>query len=79
MLIGDIEPFIKEKYYNKGYGSLMMQKLLEFASLKGLDTIHGNLSLVDKDHEERLQHFYEKHGFDIIVFEEPDNMIYGEL
>jgi GNAT superfamily N-acetyltransferase len=79
LLIGDIEPFIKDKYYNKGYGSLMMQKLLEYASVNGINTIHGNLSLADKDHEDRLHNFYEKLGFEIVVFKEPNDMFYGEV
>lgn len=39
LLTGDIELFIKKKYYNQGYGSLMMQKLLECASHKEIDVI----------------------------------------
>jgi len=50
---------------NKGYGSLMMRKLIEFAEQKDLMYIDGWLSRVDYDHKERLLHFYQKFGFEI--------------
>jgi Acetyltransferase (GNAT) family. len=79
LLVGDIEPFKKRRYYNKGYGSKMMNKLLEYASDNKICAIHGNLSVVDQDHKERLHHFYEKHGFEIVLFKEPNGMYYGKV
>ena len=58
---------------------MMMDKLLAYALDNEIHTIHGNLSLVDKDHEERLHHFYEKHGFKVILFKEPNDLFYGEV
>ena len=50
---------------NKGYGTLMMQKLIEFANQRDFMYIDGWLSCVDYDHKERLLHFYQKLGFKI--------------
>lgn len=55
---------------NKGYGSLMMEKLIEFARGKQYDYIEGWLSKVDCDHKERLYYFYRKFGFEIISHDE---------
>lgn len=60
--IGDITC----KKCNKGYGSLMMEKLIEFAKENGIKSIIGFLSRVDMGHEERLCHFYQKFGFEIV-------------
>lgn len=59
--IGDI--ICKRK--NRGYGSLMMKKLIEFSKTNGFKVIIGWLSYVDKGHEKRLYHFYQKFGFEI--------------
>ncbi|MBD5488051.1 MAG: GNAT family N-acetyltransferase [Lachnospiraceae bacterium] len=60
--IGDITC----KKNNKGYGSLMMAKLIEFAKVNDFQGINGWLSHVDMEHEERLYHFYQKFGFEIV-------------
>lgn len=59
--IGDITC----KKNNKGYGSLMMEKLIEFAKVNKFEVITGWLSCVDRGHEKRLYHFYQKFGFEI--------------
>ncbi|MDD4494775.1 MAG: hypothetical protein PHV32_10620 [Eubacteriales bacterium] len=79
LLIGDILPFIKKRHYCKGYGSLMMNKLLEYAATIGVHTIRGKLSSVDSGHKERLHAFYKKHGFDIIEYNTPQGLFYGEV
>lgn len=59
-------------HINKGYGTLMMNKLLAFAKRCGYKRIVGNLSDVDenspcdKQHRERQIHFYRKFGFTIL-------------
>lgn len=78
ILIGDIV-HMKNRDYNKGYGSIMMDKLLSYATEFGYKAIHGNLSIVDTDHKERLHHFYEKFGFTIIEYPESKNCYYGEI
>lgn len=51
---------------NCGYGSMMMNALLLYASTHNIRAIHGNLSPTDmNDHMDRLIHFYSKHGFTI--------------
>lgn len=64
--IGDITC----KKNNRGYGSLMMEKLIDFAKANKFDVITGWLSYVDKEHEKRLYHFYRKFGFEIIPNDE---------
>lgn len=59
--IGDITC----KKNNRGYGTLMMEKLIEFAKANKFEVITGWLSYVDKGHEKRLYHFYQKFGFEI--------------
>lgn len=78
LLISDIKPFAKKKDYCKGYGSMIMNRLFEYALDNGIHTIYGNLSLIDKDHSERLHHFYAKHGFEIVIFNEPEDVYYGK-
>lgn len=66
VIISDIEC---EKN-NNGYGSLMMEKLIAFAKQNGFIYITGWISKVDIDHVDRLYHFYQKFGFEIIPNEE---------
>lgn len=79
ILIGDILHNRENKDYNKGYGSLMMNKLISYAMESGYSLIHGNLSTVDFDHKERLHHFYRKFGFTIIEYPETKGCYYGEI
>lgn len=51
---------------NKGFGSLMMNTLVEFAKDGQYDYIDGWLSKIDLDHKDRLLHFYRKFGFEIM-------------
>ncbi|OCN06136.1 hypothetical protein A4S06_00015 [Erysipelotrichaceae bacterium MTC7] len=78
ILIGDIV-HMKNRDYNKGYGSIMMDKLLSYATEYGYTTIHGNLSIIDTDHKERLHHFYEKFGFTITEYPKNRDCYYGEI
>ena len=50
---------------NDGIGSLMMEKLISYASENNYCKIVGWLSIVDEEHIDRLRHFYIKHGFTI--------------
>ena len=51
---------------NMGLGSKMMQSVIQYAKHDRMSYIEGKLSFVDiEDHEERLKHFYTKHGFTI--------------
>ena len=67
------------KFINKGYGSEMMKKLLEYANENGCEEIFGELSVVDLDHKDRLHHFYEKFGFKIMEYSQRRGCYYGEI
>ncbi|GAF64518.1 hypothetical protein BTS2_1411 [Bacillus sp. TS-2] len=58
--IGDIigEP-------NKGFGSICMRYLKEYASSKNIQIIEGDIAKRDWGHLDRLTHFYKKHRFQI--------------
>lgn len=78
ILIGDII-HSQSRNYNKGYGSIMMDKLLSYATEHGYTTIYWNLSIIDADHKERLHHFYEKFGFTITEYPKNRDCYYGEI
>ena len=77
ILICDIQH--RNNEYNRGYGSAMMDKLNSYAAENGYTHIWGNLSEVDRDHQDRLHHFYQKHGFQVTVFEQLDGSYYGRI
>ena len=52
---------------NKGYGSICMDYLKEYAQEQNVQYIKGDLAKRDWDHLDRLIHFYEKHDFDVEV------------
>ena len=76
--IGDID-YQSSKYYNKGYGSAMMKKLIEYAEENKYVELYGDLSVVDLDHKDRLHHFYNKFDFVITEYPERKDMFYGEI
>ena len=78
ILIGDII-HDNEKNYNKGYGTAMMQKLIEYAKENGYSRIYGNLSDVDIGHKDRLYHFYKKFGFEITEYTEKIDCYFGMI
>ena len=77
ILIGDIIHDNQTADYNKGYGTLMMEKLVAYAKEAGFSYIYGNLSMVDCDHKERLHYFYKKIGFTITEYTELRENYYG--
>ena len=78
ILIGDIIHDSQRKY-NKGYGSAMMIKLIEYAKENGYSRLYGNLSIVDLNHKDRLYHFYRKFGFTITEYDECKNNYFGRI
>ena len=78
LLIGDII-HIHKKYHNKGYGTKMMEKLLEYTKENNIKTIYGNLSLNDIDHKDRLLHFYKKFGFNVEIYDEAKENYFGKI
>lgn len=78
-LLGFLQHYTR--YTNKGYGTQMMNMLLEFAKENSYKKIVGNLSDVDDnnafdpEHRKRQIHFYKKFGFKILPNEENPNSI----
>ena len=64
---------------NCGYGTQMMKELIQYAREHGFSHIYGNLSLVDYDHKDRLFHFYQKFGFKITIYPEPQGLMFGRI
>lgn len=66
--------FVDELYRKKGYGTILLNELIEYAKKLKVDYISGKLSLRDigtednrtpkqAENRKRLYHFYPKHGF----------------
>lgn len=79
ILIGDILHCNGNTDYNKGYGSRMMNELLDYAKEHNFKYVYGNLSVVDKPHKDRLHHFYRKFGFIINEYSELHSNYYGKI
>ncbi len=50
---------------NFGIGSLLLNRAEAWCKFNGIERIYGELSSVDADHFDKLQYFYEKHGFTV--------------
>lgn len=67
--IVDIQNCMEDR--NRGYGSLGMEVLFECGAVLGIKKYYGILSYidvydkVDRDHRNRLEHFYKKFGFSV--------------
>jgi N-acetylglutamate synthase-like GNAT family acetyltransferase len=62
--ICDIEVFGENE--GRGYGSILLQSLINFAIENSVNTISGWISQTDKDHFDKLDSFYKKFGFEVI-------------
>lgn len=57
------------EYRNKGFGSILMKELINFARVEGIKCINGELGKSDLcdssdlNHRSRILHFYRKHQF----------------
>lgn len=56
---------IHPSFMNKGYGTILMNQLIENATKRCINYIEGHLRNTDGNDDPKLQHFYAKHGFDI--------------
>lgn len=63
LFIGDFESKIEEK----GYGSILLGNTIKLAKKMGFEKITGNLSAVDYDHFDKLEHLYKKFGFEVAI------------
>ena len=85
ILISDIQPrdwdmhSQRNKYINKGYSSMLMSALIQYAKSLGITHLYGNLSCNDLGHKDRLHHFYQKFGFNIIEYDCPQDNYYGKI
>lgn len=50
---------------NMGYGSILMNQLINYLRSAGFRTLTGNICPTDFNHEDKLRHFYTKFGFKI--------------
>ncbi|AHN22796.1 GNAT family N-acetyltransferase [Lysinibacillus varians] len=59
----DIEVFGENE--GRGYGSILLDSLINFAIENSIKKISGWISYSDKDHFDKLDFFYKKHGFNV--------------
>lgn len=62
--LGDIDVVGENK--GRGYGSILLNVLINYAIDNSIKRISGWISYVDKDHFDKLDYFYRKHGFNVI-------------
>lgn len=70
---------METQYRNKGIGSRMMERLIDYAKNNNIKKITGSLSKVDNEHKERLFHYYKKFGYEIKMLEKPQDLFYAEI
>ena len=54
---------------NRGVGSMLVKAAIEVSKRRGNLGLDGKISSVDRDHFDKLKHFYEKLGFDFELFD----------
>ena len=55
---------------NRGLGSMLVREAIEECKRGGHKGIYGHLSEVDRDHFPKLEHFYKKLGFSVVIYSE---------
>ena len=58
-----INDIVSYSYINKGFASIAMKFLLKVARDENIRRVNGWISKGSEEHLERIQHFYNKHGF----------------
>ena len=69
--LGDIEVFGENE--GRGYGSILLDSLINFSIDNSIKTISGWISFADKNHFDKLDYFYKKHGFNVIWGSDSNN------
>lgn len=64
---------------NEGYGSLLLNNLIELAKKHNVKKISGWISSVDRDHLDRLVHFYKKNNFKVNLYKDSNARKIGDL
>ncbi|MEE6132827.1 GNAT family N-acetyltransferase [Priestia sp. GS2] len=67
----DIEVFGENS--GRGYGSILLNSLIEFAKENSIQKITGWISYADSDHFDKLASFYKKHDFNVIWHDDINN------
>ena len=63
---------IDEEVENRGVGTLLLKAIIEDCKLQGHVGIEGDLSETDRDHFDKLAHWYPKNGFTIEFYDEEE-------
>ena len=58
---------------NRGIGSMLLREAILECRHRGVNRITGDLTYGDKDHFDKLEYIYEKHGF-TVCFSDPDTI-----
>ncbi|MBV7276458.1 hypothetical protein I6U48_26615 [Clostridium sp. PL3] len=67
MILKIADIIVAEK--NIGNGSILMKYLFQYANKnENIKKVIGTMSEIDKDHFDRLEHFYKKHGFKVVFY-----------
>ena len=70
---------------NRGGATVVLRWVERWCRRMGCQRIWGELSSVDRDHMDKLQHFYEKNGYTFKLYEsgdpmyDPHSTIIGEI
>lgn len=79
--IDKIHKYPRKKYYNKGYGTFTISRLIEMVKndkdYDYLVEVFGYFSISEIENKEKLIHFYEKLGFKITIFDKVSEGHFG--
>lgn len=64
MFIADIA-LLDKNAFNRGYGSLLIEKALEIAKIKGVSFVTGKMAFSSPEQKQRQINYYSKYGFQI--------------
>ncbi len=56
---------VSDHMENRGVGSMLVRQIVEECRRRGHSGVGGDLSRQDRDHFDKLKHFYEKLGFTV--------------
>jgi GNAT superfamily N-acetyltransferase len=78
LIINDIV-IIDESLENRGIGTLILTFVEHLVRLQGIGKLYGELSHADADHLDKLEHFYNKLGFDFVLHESQRGTTIGHV
>jgi len=74
--IEDIQ--VDPPWRNRGVGTLLLRCLEEWCGDRGFRQMWGEISKVDADHLDELQHIYTKNGYKFELYARPRGIMIGE-